>query len=80
MARIHIAIFPDNRNACENSAFEIASKLGNGWHVWMNKCLTFQINGSSVDREVDTVLYHKKHGLRKSNRAAFTNAPRKKRI
>jgi len=73
MAMIHIAISPDNRNACGNKTFEIASKPGNGWHVWMNKRLTFQINGSSVDRDVDAVLYHKEHGLRKSNRA--TSAP-----
>lgn len=53
MAMIHIAIFPDNRNACENKASEIASKLGNGWHVWMNKRLTFQINGSKVQKSTN---------------------------
>lgn len=30
MAMIPIAISPDNRNACRNKTFEIASKPGNG--------------------------------------------------
>lgn len=61
---IRTAIKDDNRSRAEWDLFRIACSLGEEWSVWMDRVLTFDCEGlGAMHREVDCVLYHKRHGM-----------------
>lgn len=61
---IRANVKPNNPSRAEIEIARIASLLGDDWLVWMNRHLNFDLPDSgSMDREVDCVFYHRKHGL-----------------
>ena len=61
---IRANVKPNNPSRAEIEIARIASLLSDDWLVWMNRHLNFDLPGTGVmDREVDCVLYHRKHGL-----------------
>ena len=61
---IRANVKPNNPSRAEIELARIASLLSDDWFVWMNRHLNFDIpETGSMDREVDCVFYHRKHGL-----------------
>ena len=57
-------VTPDNPSRAEVDFSRIANLLDDNWLVWMDRSWYFDIDSTgSVLREVDAVLYHRKHGL-----------------
>ena len=65
MSTVHkmLSANPDSRS--EKTLFDVAVCLNDGWDVWMNVNLNFMFkeDDTSVDHEVDCILYHREHGM-----------------
>ena len=61
---IRANVKPNNPSRAEIELARIASLLSDDWLVWMNRHLNFDYSETgSMDREVDCIFYHRKHGL-----------------
>jgi hypothetical protein len=65
MSIIRKRLSQDSTSRSEKALFDTAVCLNDGWDIWMNAKLNFEVrrNGFSVDHEVDCILYHKKYGM-----------------
>lgn len=65
MSIIRKQLSVESTSRSEKALYDVAVCLNDEWNVWMNVRLNFAVrrNGNDVDREVDCILYHKKHGM-----------------
>lgn len=65
MSTIRKRISSNSSSRSEKALFDTAACLNDGWDVWMNPLLKFEVKqkGVSVDHEVDCILYHRDHGM-----------------
>ena len=65
MSNIRKRISSNSTSRSEKALFDTAVCLNDGWDIWMNPLLKFEVKqkGVSVDHEVDCILYHRDHGM-----------------
>lgn len=65
MSTIRKLLSTESTSRSERTLFDTAVCLNDEWNVWMNVHLNFAVKrfGNDIDREVDCILYHKKHGM-----------------
>ena len=65
MSTIRKRISSNSTSRSEQTLFDTAICLNDAWDVWMNVQLNFAVkkSGTSIDHEVDCILYHRKYGM-----------------
>ena len=65
MSTIRKRISSNSTSRSEQTLFDTAVCLNDAWDVWMNVQLNFAVkkSGTSIDHEVDCILYHRKYGM-----------------
>jgi len=64
MATVRKYLSNNSTSRSEKYFFDMAQCLDEEWNVWMNVRLRFRTRDQGeMDREVDAILYHKRHGM-----------------